>query len=230
MQTDDAELVAEIQQAVTDLPSYGYRRVWGLIRSQREACGTDPVNVKRIYRVMRVHGLLLQRRPRRPAITRQHNGRVAVARSNQRWCSDGFEFRCENGEPLRVTFALDCCDREAMSWVATTGGYTGNDVRDVMLAAVEHRFGNVDAAPASIEWLSDNGSGYIAHETRAFASGIGLKPLTTPVCSPQSNGMAESFVKTMKRDYVAFMPKPDAATAVRNLAIAFATLQRETPT
>lgn len=221
VQTDDAELVAEIHHAVADLPSYGYRRVWGLIRSQREARGTEPVNVKRIYRVMRVHGLLLQRRRRRPTITRRHDGRVAVARSNQRWCSDGFEFRCENGEPLRVTFALDCCDREAMSWVATTGGYTGNDVRDVMLAAVEHRFGNVDAAPASIEWLSDTGSGYIAHETRAFASGIGLKPLTTPVCSPQSNGMAESFVKTMKRDYVAFMHKPDAATAVRNLAVAF---------
>jgi putative transposase len=25
----------------------------------------------------------------------------------------------------------------------------------------------------------------------------------------------------MKHDYVAFMPKPDAATAVRNLAVAF---------
>ncbi|AOI67636.1 hypothetical protein WS51_28635 [Burkholderia territorii] len=33
--------------------------------------------------------------------------------------------------------------------------------------------------------------------------------------------MAESFVKTMKRDYVAFMPKPDAASTARNLAIAF---------
>lgn len=33
--------------------------------------------------------------------------------------------------------------------------------------------------------------------------------------------MAESFVKTMKRDYAAFMPTPDAATAARNLAIAF---------
>jgi putative transposase len=33
--------------------------------------------------------------------------------------------------------------------------------------------------------------------------------------------MAESFVKTTKRHYVAFMPKPDAATAVRNLAVAF---------
>jgi putative transposase len=33
--------------------------------------------------------------------------------------------------------------------------------------------------------------------------------------------MAESFVKTMKRDYVAFMPEPDAPTAAHNLAIAF---------
>lgn len=33
--------------------------------------------------------------------------------------------------------------------------------------------------------------------------------------------MAESFVKTMKRDYVAFMPKPDANTAAHNLALAF---------
>ena len=37
----------------------------------------------------------------------------------------------------------------------------------------------------------------------------------------QSNGMAESFVKTIKRDYVAHMPKPDRETALRNLAIAF---------
>lgn len=151
VRTDDTALVAEIQHAVKDLPSYGYRRVWGMIRSERERCGAAPLNVKRVYRVMRIHALLLQRKPTRPSITRRHDGRVAVGKSNQRWCSDGFEFRCENGEPLRVTFALDCCDREATRWVATTGGYTGNDVRDVMLAAIENRFGNVDAAPSSIE-------------------------------------------------------------------------------
>uniref|UniRef100_UPI002A80E30F hypothetical protein n=1 Tax=Enterobacter asburiae TaxID=61645 RepID=UPI002A80E30F len=37
---------------------------------------------------------------------------------------------------------------------------------------------------------------------------------------PQSNGMAERFVKTMKEDYIAFMPKPDVRTALRNLAAA----------
>ncbi len=93
-------------------------------------------------------------------------------------------------------------------------------MRDVMLAAVENRFANEVYTPSEIEWLSDNGSGYTADDTRRFAAAIGLKPLTTPVCSPQSNGMAESFVKTMKRDYVPFMPEPAAATAARNLAIA----------
>lgn len=219
--TDDAGLVEEIRQTVAELPSYGYRRVWGMLRRERERRGIAPVNAKRVYRVMRVHSLLLQRRPSPPRPQRRHDGKVAVAKSNQRWCSDGFEFRCDNGEPLRVTFALDCCDREALSWAATTGGHSGDVVRDVMLAAVENRFGNVLKAPTEIEWLTDNGSGYTAEKTRVFASGIGLKPLTTPVCSPQSNGMAESFVKTMKRDYVAFMPKPDAASAARNLAIAF---------
>lgn len=33
--------------------------------------------------------------------------------------------------------------------------------------------------------------------------------------------MAGSFVKTMKRDSVSWMPKPDARTALQNMAIAF---------
>jgi putative transposase len=41
--------------------------------------------------------------------------------------------------------------------------------------------------------LSDNGSPYTARETRALARDIGLMPRTTPIESPQSNGMAEAF-------------------------------------
>ena len=111
----DCDLIEEIEQAVVHLPSYGYRRVWGLLRRARERAGVAPVNAKRVYRVMREQGLLLQRRMTPSSPERRHDGKVAVKRSDQRWCSDGFEFRCDNGEPLRVTFALDCCDREAIS-------------------------------------------------------------------------------------------------------------------
>lgn len=50
--------------------------------------------------------------------------------------------------------------------------------------------------------LSDNGSCYTTKETREFAQIVGLVVCTTPVRSPESNGMAEAFVKTFKRDYV----------------------------
>jgi transposase InsO family protein len=80
---------------------------------------------------------------------RRHDGRIAVDERNRRWCSDGFEIGCDNGERVRVVFALDCCDREAMSFLATTGGIAGEDVRDLMVAAIEYRFGQAIAfAPA----------------------------------------------------------------------------------
>lgn len=46
-----------------------------------------------------------------------------------------------------LAFALDCCDPEAMGIVATTGGLGGDEVRDLMLAAVEYRFGRIDRLP-----------------------------------------------------------------------------------
>ena len=200
--TQDAELVEEIHQHIGQLPSYGYRRVWALVRRGREQRQELPVNAKRVYRVMRDHGLLLERRRQPQAPARRHDGQVAVLQSNPRWCSDGFEFCCDDGSLWRVTVALDCCDRDAMSWSATTAGHSGDVVCDVMVAVLEHRFGNADQVPEQIEWLSDNGSGYIASKTREFARRIGLKPLTTPVRSPQSNGMAESFVKGSVRFFV----------------------------
>jgi putative transposase len=212
----DTELVADIRLLVADLPTYGYRRVHALLRRVAEKTGRAAPNPKRVYRVMKVHGLLLQRDGEQRE-KRRHDGRVAVDRRNTRWCSDGLEIACGNGEKVRVAFALDCCDREAMGHVATTGGITAENVQDLMVATVEHRFGSVNRLPEPIEWLSDNGSCYTARDTRAFARDIGLMPRTTPVSSPQSNGMAEAFVRTLKRDYVRVSPTPDAQTVIEQL-------------
>nr|CDS55768.1 IS2 insertion element transposase InsAB'; KpLE2 phage-like element [Serratia symbiotica] len=215
----DAELLSRILVIINDMPGYGYRRVWAVLRRQPRNDGYPPVNAKRVYRVINENALLLQHnKPQRPQ--REHNGKVAVAESDLRWCSDGFEFGCNDGEKLWVTFALDCCDREAIDWAVSTGGYDSSTVQDVMLGAVEKRFGN-KLPENAIQWLTDNGSAYAAHETRRLAMELNLKPCTTAVSSPQRNGMAERLVKTMKSDYIAFMPKPDVRTALVNLATAF---------
>ncbi|WP_038816548.1 IS3 family transposase [Shigella dysenteriae] len=190
------------------------------IKELQRLLGKKTMENERVYRIMRQNALLLERKPAVPPSKRAHTGRVAVKESNQRWCSDGFEFCCDNGERLRVTFALDCCDREALHWAVTTGGFNSETVQDVMLGAVERRFGN-DLPSSPVEWLTDNGSCYRANETRQFARMLGLEPKNTAVRSPESNGIAESFVKTIKRDYISIMPKPDGLTAAKNLAEAF---------
>ncbi|AUY94022.1 IS3 family transposase (plasmid) [Escherichia coli] len=218
--SDDTDVLLRIHHVIGELPTYGYRRVWALLRRQAELDGMPAINAKRVYRIMRQNALLLERKTAVPPSKRAHTGKVAVKESNQRWCSDGVEFRCDNGEKLRVTFALDCYDREALHWAVTTGGFDSETVQDVMLGAVERRFGN--ELPASpVEWLTDNGSCYRANETRQFARMLGLEPKNTAVRSPESNGIAESFVKTIKRDYISIMPKPDGLTAAKNLAEAF---------
>src|SRR5512132_235154 len=141
---------------------------------------------------------------------------VAVDECNRRWCSTALRSAATTssgcGLRLRSTAVIG---KPSASWPLP--GIAGEDVRDLMVAAIEYRFGQVNRLPVTIEWLSDNGSCYVADETRSFARAIGLEPRTTPLESPQSNGMAEAFVRTIKRDYVRVSPRPDAETVMRQL-------------
>lgn len=123
-----------------------------------------------------------------------HDGVVVAIRSNLRWCPDGFEFTCWNGEVARGAFVIDGLDR------------------DITLEAVETCFSGVRAGRA-IKMRSDNDSAYSACETRTVARQLGLKPCFTTVRSPQSNGISEAFVYTLKRDCVRVLSLPDAFTA-----------------
>jgi len=206
---------------IKGLQSYSYRRVWAVLKRERKAKGLAPFNRKRVYRVMKAHGLSLQRHSGLGP-ERRHDGRVATDAPNTRWCSDGFELACDDGARVRIAFVMDRCDRAVISHVATNGGITGEMIRDLMVETFEGRFGRVSQAPQEIEWLSDNGSGYTAIETRTFARGLGLKPVTTPIESAQSNGMAEALVKTIKRDYARFAKKSNAAAVMAQLSGWFA--------
>jgi putative transposase len=220
----DGQLLDEIRQHIAELPSYGYRRACALVNRAASKHSRPCVNHKRVYRVMAANGLLLARAPRRRHSSRPHDGTVAVQTSDLRWCSDGFEIKCDSGETVTATFAKDCCDREIMAWRAWEGrGLPGEPVREMLIEAVEKRFGAVEALPRghTLEFLSDNGGAYIAEDTRRIARALGLKPINTPVCSPQSNGMAESFVNTFRRDYLSRMDLSDAPTVLAQLPAAF---------
>ena len=153
---------------------------------------------------MQLHGLMLP-----PRVHRRH-GRPHLGQvQHQRW----------SGEVLSVAFAIDCHDREVLASVASPRPLAGTQIRTLMDRALWARFGEATLkAPHAIQWLSDNGPQYTATATVLYAHELGLVPITTPAYSPQSNGLAEAFVKTFKRDYVDGAELRDAESVLAQLS------------
>ena len=210
----DLELITLIKAIITEKPTYGYRRVCSILKHR---IGPDKrVNHKRIYRIMKENNLLHQ--PYGKKTLRVHDGKIITMRSNMRWCSDGLTINCDNGDRVHVAFAMDCCDREVMGYTATAqGGIDSEMICDLIANCVAYRFGDDCKLPSTIQWLTDNGPCYTARKTVSFARSLGFEVCTTRPYSPESNGMAEAFVKTFKRDYAWINDLHDANTVIANL-------------
>lgn len=198
---EDHEVLSSVLEVTKDRGTYGYPRVTALINRGRRKRNLKSWNKKRVFRVMQMNHLVLEKfvsKPKRP-----HLGTVMTLQSNLRWCSDILEIRCWNGEKVFVAFALECHDRELLSFVAEKRPLFHGDIIKLMDQAVTSRFGEyVEKLPQKIQWLSDQGPQYKALQTVAYGSEWGFDVRTTPAYSPESNGMAEAFVKLFKRDYV----------------------------
>ena len=196
----DKEVLSGIKEVIEQRCTYGYKRVTALYNRKRVNNGLNRYNKKRIYRIMRDNGLLL---PKSGIFKREHKGtgKVMTLYSNTRWCSDCFEIHCFNGERVYVSFVLDSHDREIISFVSSCRPLLSEDIQSLMIMAVDRRFSG-SRAFREVEFLSDRGSIYRAYNVQALARRLGLKSCFTRAYSPESNGMAEAFVKTIKRDYV----------------------------
>jgi putative transposase len=212
VRADDRTVTAQIRAVIRTRASYGARRVWALV-NREFATG---YNLKRIQRVMELNGWKLPRATRRRT-GRAHRGLIRREVSNERWCSDVLEIACWNGELVQLGFVLDCHDREALATVAAPCDLRGPDIQQLMQRAVTARFGEHERPDAPIQWLSDNGSIYTALDTLITAERLHLVPITTPAASPQSNGMSEAFVNTLRRDYLAGADRSTAALVLEQI-------------
>jgi transposase InsO family protein len=123
LKAEDAVLPI-IRGFVDERPTYGYRRIAALVNRELAKSGGLPVNRKRVYRIMQLHALLLERHTGRRQ-GRPHDGNVMAMCSNLRWSSDGLEFVCWNHEIVRMAFIIDAFDRVIIAWAAVSGAAGG---------------------------------------------------------------------------------------------------------
>ena len=195
----DQEILNQIKGIIKVRPTYGYKRVTDMVNKVRIANSIGKINKKRVYRIMKMNGLILPK----TEIIRTHipTGKIVTLHPNTRWCSDCFEIKCFNGEKVYVAFSLDTCDREVISFVAKSNPILADDIQSLMLDSIEKRF-NKTKADRQIEWPTDRGAIYRAYNVQALGRQLNLKCCYTASYSPESNGMAEALVGTIKRDYV----------------------------
>jgi putative transposase len=191
------ELEAPIRAILSGRPAtYGYRRVHAMLKAMGIAC-----NPKTVWAVLRRKGWLSTSRKKVMKPGRAHDGKVAVLEPNRRWASDFTWIRAWNGEKGRLAVIIDCADRMILAWrfKAHVGA---DDMCELMREAVFLRFGEDRKQAEGIEFLTDNGKEFTAHRFRKILKIFGLVACHTPCRSPESNGVAEAFFGTFKRDYV----------------------------
>ncbi|EFL9197442.1 IS3 family transposase [Escherichia coli] len=71
----------DVFHVIGELPTYGYRRVWALLRRHAALDGIPVINARHVYRNMRQNALLLKRKSAVPSSKRAHTGRVALKKA-----------------------------------------------------------------------------------------------------------------------------------------------------
>ena len=177
--------------------TYGYRRIHAITKLIGENC-----NPKTVNRYMALNLWLSTNRHKRLRRGRIHEGVVSVTEPNRRWASDITVIKAWNGEKGRLAVVIDCSDRQVIAY-RWAKRITGEVLIGLLKEAIYLRFGE-GAVPEKreIEFLSDNGSEYIEKGFRRFLKNAGFTICNTPIRSPESNGIVESFFKSLKRDYV----------------------------
>ena len=183
--------------AITENKStYGTPRIRAILKRDYEIDTTKYM----VNRFMKEEGLLIKQNRTRGS-NRLHTGQIAVSEPNTRWASDITSIKCWNGQKLRFTYILDCCDRSIIAWKADIR-MQACDIEIMLQEALFKRFGEGLPKKGTLQFLHDNGPEYIEKRLAKSITEWNIMNCNTPTYSPQSNGMCEAFNGTFKRDYV----------------------------
>lgn len=162
-------------------PSFGYRRIWALLRRE----GTK-INLKRVYRVWKQEKLALPSRKPRKARAKPTIGIMPKAEyANQVWTYDFVFDQSLSGKSLKMLTLIDEFTRECLA-VEVGVSITSEKVRSVLQRVCLDK-----GFPEMIR--SDNGSEFIGQAVNIWLAENAIKPLFIEPGKPWQNGKGESF-------------------------------------
>lgn len=195
----DADLLAAIRADLDASPftGEGHRKVWARLRV------IDGVRVSRT-RVLRIMGenhlLSPHRRPPRPA--NDHDGSITTEAPNVMWGADGAVIPTVEDGNVTLFIVAEHWNAEGVGWhVAKHGNRYA--AAEALAVAVNSVFGSARAdAARGVLLRHDHGSPFMSEYFQNQLKFFGMTPSFAFVRQPETNGVAERFIRTLKEQIV----------------------------
>lgn len=196
---EDVELRDKIQKIAIEMPSYGYRRVCAELKRLKQ-----PVNHKRVLRIMREDNLLCLRRRKFVRTTDSRHGlkvypnlakKMAPTGTDQLWVADITYIRL-SCEFVYLAVILDAFSRRVIGWEL---GPTMEG--DLTLRALRRALRSRQISSGLVHH-SDRGVQYAANGYVDLLTQHGIQISMSRKGNPYDNAQAESFMKTLKYEEV----------------------------
>lgn len=182
---------AEINRLSSERTTYGYRRIWALLRNSGAR-----VNIKTVRRIMRRNGLALpyakhKKRTRRKDLTKPED-------INRLWETDIHYVSTKSGMFYLIS-VKDCFSKKWISYEFSRT-CTARDCIKAVEKAYAIRFPY--AMPHDLVLRTDNGPQYISEMFRNTLNTLGIISEYIQKHTPEDNGDIESFHNSLKTDYI----------------------------
>ena len=196
---EDRALENRIEAITEEFPKYGYRKVTRQLH--REG---NPVNHKKVHRIMREKGLLVKKSRRFVKTTDSNHPYPiypnlikdrSVTSLNQVWVADITYIRIATAF-VYLAVILDRCSRKTIGYAISRNIDTALSLSALRMA-IQNR-----NPPAGVIHHSDQGVQYAAHDYIDELRSHGFQISMSRRGNPYDNAFAESFMKTIKTEEV----------------------------
>jgi putative transposase len=191
----DPPWTERLRQLIQQHPTFGYRRLWVLLRFQDGIV----VNRKAVYRVLKQKGWFVHQRSSTPR-PRVRGWVSRASRSNERWAMDVTHIACGQDGWAHLAAVIDCHDREVIGYEFALRSRAQEAERAVEAACLQ-RFGTLRPIGAPV-LRSDNGLIFQSRRFRQACRDYRLQQEFITPYTPEQNGIIERFFRSLKEECV----------------------------
>lgn len=192
----DTGLAERIRELIQTHPSFGYRRIWALLRFKDGI----RVNRKKVQRIMQLKRWQCTKR-KHTAHPRVKRRRSQSSYSNERWAMDVTHIDCGRDGWGHLVAVIDCHDRQIVGYEFALRGRAKEAERALEMACLS-RFGTLRPAGATPVIRSDNGLIFQSRRFRKACRFYRLKQEYITPYTPQQNGLIKRFFRSLKEECV----------------------------